>query len=753
MPVMSQTLPGAPGGMNLALPAQELDDTEARYIQDALLDQPGLVRSRGPVAAIAGFPATTYRGSGIVVTVDPVGNDRYAVLNGDTTHGLFSMLNPGQTAYESYTWPYNLNSSPSTSVAQAHRVMDSKPTPGGGAWIGVSSGYGADVTEQVLAKWEGGYRDTYTAGTIRFTGGSYTVQGTGTLFTTKVTPGMYIFATVENSAYTPGSFFAAVKPLIGVVRSIESDTSLTLQSPSPYASSGTGWNDALAGLGYKAWSCTPVRGFQYKIAKGLITTSITSTTVTGGKTKFISMGMPTVVEGSRSSNYWNIYRASDMTWIGRVTQAVSETSVTLVAVANIAVVDTPYVALRGDGDWGLNLQATTTKPGWLNATYAELGWFANVGTSVERTSRVYFSEPSDPESMDTSTYDGDFIDIASTVATTEPIRGLLPTYNSLLVFKETETFGIFGSAPSQFNVRKMEDDGCLHPMGIQPYGGGAVWPGRNGIYYYDGVNTQNITQSKLGDVWKNTVRNVDHDRYRCWSLIARNHYMLFLESVDPSVKPRKGNTAQAVTQWTVVINMVTQAITMFTNVGVRGSVIIPRTTSRQAWYLLNSGTVSYICDTEDLFDVEGLDALTSQDSVTTGPDIFFESKKFDIGDGLQLKRFKQFSVWYLTQGAGLKMDTVLGLNNIGTTLTTILPASVLSWDQLGVLFGSWDALALQYATWDDISDAVFQPKRARFSKKSQYFSIRLYRENSTGTRVQFGPFQLLFKTLRKGRVS
>lgn len=753
MTVLSQTLPGAPGGMNLAIPAQELDDTEARYIQDGLLDKPGLIRSRGPVQPITGFPTTPYRGSGLVVTVDPVGNDRYAVLNGDSSNGRFSMLSPAQDAFVNYTWPYNLNSSPSTSAAQAHRLIDSKPTPGGGTWIGVSSGYGADVTEQTLCKWDGGYRNTYSTGTIRFTGGSFTVQGSGTAFTTNLTPGMYIFATVENSAYTPGSFFASVKPLIGVIRSIESDTSLTLQSPAPYASSGTTWNEAIGTLGYKAYSAVPVRGFQYKISKGLITTSTTSTTVTGGKTKFISMGMPTVVEGSRSSNYWNIYRASDMTWIGRVTQAVSETSLTLVANANIAVVDTPYVALRGDGDWSLNLQASTTKPGWLNATYAELAWFANVGTSVERTARVYFSDPSDPEAMDVSTYDGDYIDIASTVSTTEPIRGMLPTYNSLLVFKETETFGIFGSSPSQFSVRKMEDDGCLHPMGVQPYGGGAVWPGRNGIYYYDGVNTQNITQAKLGDVWKNAIRDIDHDRYRVWSAMARNHYMLFLENIDPSVKPRKGNTAQAVTQWTVVINMVTQAVTLFTNVGIRGSIIIPRTTSRQAWYLVNSGSIGYICDTEDLFDLEGLDTLTTQDATASGPDIFFESKKFDIGDGLHLKRFKQFSVWYLSQGAGIRMDTVLGLNSIGTQLTTILPASILSWSQLGVLFSSWDALAAEFLTWDDISEAVFLPKRARFSKKSQYFAIRLYRENSSGVRAQFGPFQLLFKPLRKGRVS
>jgi hypothetical protein len=99
------------------------------------------------------------------------------------------------------------------------------------------------------------------------------------------------------------------------------------------------------------------------------------------------------------------------------------------------------------------------------------------------------------------------------------------------------------------------------------------------------------------------------------------------------------------------------------------------------------------------------------------------------------------------------MDAVLGLNEVGTTLTSILPQSVYNWDQLGNLFASWDALALEYSTWNDIVQAVFLPKRARFSKKSQYFSIRLYRESSSVTRAQFGPFMLGFKQLRPGRVS
>lgn len=755
MTLLTETLPGAPGGMNLALPAQELDDTEARYIQDGLVDKPGILRSRGPVTPIAGFPTTTYRGTGLAVTVNPQGTPQYAALCGDATHGLFQMLNSTQTAFSDYTWPFVLPSDPYSSAAGAYSLMDCKPSIAGGAWVGTSDGYDASSTKQASAFWFGGTKPDYSTGTIKYSGGSFTVQGSGTAFTANVVPGMFVFSGPQSTATAPSPnyFGAGVKTLIGVVRSVDSDTQLTLQNPSPYDSSGTAWGAAIGTLTGQTYNITSLRGFQPRIVKGLITTSTTSTTVTGGNTKWISQGLPTVAEGSRSSNYWNLYRQSDGTWIGRISQAVSETSLTLIANAAIAVVDTPYVAIRGDGDWGLNIQSSTSKVGWLNAVFAERQWYANVGTSVEKTSRVWFSDPNDMEGVDLSTYDGDFVDIPSTVSASEPIRAIQPTYNSLLLFKETETYALSGTGPTSFSVRKLEDDGVLNTAGVVPYGGGAIWPGRNGVYFYDGVNTQNITQQKLGDVYKNTIRQITHSRYRCWGMVARNHYMLFLENVAPPLVPRKGTTAQSVSQWTIVINMVTGAVTLFTNVGIRGAIIVPKTTSRQAWFLVNDATKGNICDAETLFDVEGLDTLTSQNSPTTGPDIFFESKKFDIGDGLRLKRFKRFSVWYLSQSAGIKMDTVLGLNNVGTTLSSTFPASVYTWDQLAVLFPNWDTLAAQFATWDDVVAANFQPRQARFSKKSQYFSVRLYRENSTGTRVQFGPFQLAFKTQRPGRIS
>jgi hypothetical protein len=57
MPPLTQQFPPAPGGMNTALAGQEIDDTEAQYLQDILLDRPGLARRRGPVTVDASFAA------------------------------------------------------------------------------------------------------------------------------------------------------------------------------------------------------------------------------------------------------------------------------------------------------------------------------------------------------------------------------------------------------------------------------------------------------------------------------------------------------------------------------------------------------------------------------------------------------------------------------------------------------------------------------------------------------------------------
>src|SRR6476646_5873207 len=102
-----QTFEGFPEGMNVALPPHELDDTSARYLQDILLDQPGYIRRRGPIVnSVEAFPDTQYKATAPLFTLDPQGNSRLAVLNGDTSHGQLSFLNPAYTGINA-SFPWN----------------------------------------------------------------------------------------------------------------------------------------------------------------------------------------------------------------------------------------------------------------------------------------------------------------------------------------------------------------------------------------------------------------------------------------------------------------------------------------------------------------------------------------------------------------------------------------------------------------------------------------------------------------------
>src|SRR5690242_19154807 len=90
--LVTETFDGTPSGSNLALPQHEIDDTEARQIMDGLLDFPGKERQRGPVTPVAGLPAFTLPGQGLVMTLNPQGTAKFAALTGDASHGYLEVL-------------------------------------------------------------------------------------------------------------------------------------------------------------------------------------------------------------------------------------------------------------------------------------------------------------------------------------------------------------------------------------------------------------------------------------------------------------------------------------------------------------------------------------------------------------------------------------------------------------------------------------------------------------------------------------
>ncbi len=731
--VITVGLPAGPGGMNTALAPQEIDDTEDRYIQDAFVDLPGIQRRRGPVVATSAISALPRKGSGLVITVDPAGSDRFAALTGTGANGYFTVWNSALNATVDLTWPHVLPTDPASGASTAYRFVHSSPALNGGTWVGAASDFDASAPNHGLALWRGGNKADYSTGTITLTRGSAAVTGSGTSWSSNAVPGMFLFANTDDAS--AGTFTSTY---IGAVLSVNSDTSITLTSPSPYSGS--------AGRSY---SLISIRGFIPKVSKGRITTDTSSTTVSGGSTKFVSQGL--------GSGTWNLYRSRDFTWIGKVTSVQSDISLTLTANAAIALADEAYVAIRGDwatADKSIDITGSTNKVGWLSAVYAERNFYLNNGAQFEKTYRLWYSDTIDPEAVDLSD-DGDWIPITSTGDTPEGGRGLLPTYNALLIFKDSEAFALYGTSPESFSVRKLEDDGALSTMSIQSYGGGAIWAGRNGIYFYDGVQVQNLTEPKLGDVYENSIRTFDASRYRMWSAVARNHYLLFVENLDPTVEVVKGNTTVTPTHWTIAINMETRAITMLTNVGIRGAAVLPAERGRTTWILVNDQTaaVGKVINSADMFDLEGLDSFLTVVGGAAGPDYYRETKKFHAGDDLRIKKMEQLSLHYIAQGGSILVDTVTGLNNVGRLLSESFPSSVLVWNNLPPLFGDWNAFAAQYPNWDTIVEGVFLPKRVFIQKTAMHMSLRFYQSVSTMPRVRLGPLQVALKLLRERRVA
>jgi hypothetical protein len=732
--LLTETYEGTPGGMNLALPAQEIDELGARYLQDVLLHKPGSIIRRGPVTPLLSYAATPKPASGLTQTLDPQGNLRIAALYGDDTSGNLGLYSDDLLTIVGVPWNGFLpttGGSPSTGF----RIVDAKASLTGGTWIGSSSQYDASSPVQSLALWRGANKADYATGTLTVTRGSVSLTGGGTAWLANVAPGMFIFANTDDP-YTLA--------YLGVVKSVNSDTSITLGAPAPFACTA------------KVYNMTSIRGFCPRVVTGRITTSTSSTQVNGASTKFITQSV--------NSGTWQLYRASDFAFVGKVASVTNDSTLVLTANAAAALANERYVLLRVDGDYSINTQAVSgRKVGFLTALYSSRQWFANLGQQYETTSRVWFSDTSDPEAVDLSPFDGDFIDVASTTGVNTPIKALMPAYNALLIIKDTETFGVYGASKSQFQVRKIEDDGTLSGMSVQPYGGGVVWAGRDGIYYYDGIQANNITVDSLGDYYKNAVRSFDPTSYRMWSMLDRDHYFLFIERFDPSVPVVKGLTSVTPNATTICINMVTKAITLLTNVAPRGSIILPASSGESTWFIQNDETdgKGHLVDASILFDEQGNDTINDP-AFALGPDLYIESKKYKVGDSLRKKLFKQLAIHYNAAGGpldgttglhdALAIDTVVGLNNVGKTSSTKFPATIYTWDQLPQVAATWDDLAAQFPTWDNLIQSVYKPKRVKFLKRSQFMAFRLYQVDNTVTRVELGPFQLGFKLQRPGRI-
>lgn len=728
-----------PLGMNVAEPPHEIQDRQARYIQDGILTDPGILKRRGPVTAIStsGLSASRNKAVGIVQTQAPDGSTRVMVLTdaASGTNACF-VFNDSGTQLGQISWPFALTSS------TAFPVVSSCPSIGGGVWISTLTNYDANNTTS-LALWRGAFAPVNTTGTFTTTLGSTAVVGVGTAWTTDMIGGF---------------LFSNAGTYLGTIVAVGSATTLTLENP------------AMTVVAANAGSVRPIRGYIRRSMTGVITTSTASTTVTGVGTKLLSQGFTT-----NSA----LYRARDFTLIGQLNAApTSDVAGTFASNATVNMDNEPFygtITFTGEAS---SIQLTNTSglfttttesgvsvgtrslqntPGCLVASHVYRQWYANLSVipsaTGDMTSRVWFSEFKNPETVDFSEKDGNFINIPSTAGASTAIRAIISTRGGLLVLKESETWVVTGTDKSTFAARKLADDGVFSTSGAIAWNGGAFWAGKHGIYWYDGANLQNIVRESLGEYYTNCVSSFTSTTKRMYATVFRDHLLIHTEYATPSVALVKGSTSSVPSKLTIVINLGTRAVSMFYNTEFRGAVTIPK--QNTPWYVVNEQTTGkfHICNGSSLFDTEGNDSIICEGNGTTaGPDFYLETKRYSLGDPLRKKLFKMFLMHYFATGDGLKVDLVVGLNEYGQTNTSTWSVSGSTWSFVASSYNSWTALSSAFASWNDLAASVWLKKKVRFLKRDQFLGFRIYQNSSSVTKLRLGPWQIGFKPLRAGRL-
>jgi len=672
------------GGVNLADAAHEIADNEARYLQDIFVNEPGLTTRRGPVKPVSGSATFTLRTIGMVAAQNPRTDTRVAVVEGGGSNGFVSVLADDGTSKTQLTWGGNFSNSISY-------ILDAKPALAGGALIGTSSRYDAtDSANQLIGYWAGARKANYSTGTMTSTLSSTAVTGSGTSWSTNLEPGMFLFKST-------GEF-------IGTVKVVTSNTALTLT------------DKALFGGAAMSYTAKSLRGLGRRIATGRITCDSASTAVTGTNTKFRYWGL--------SSGTWDFFRQSDMKFIGTITGTSGNLGATLTSNATASMDNERYVLVQRDSTYAFD--TTTAGVGFITAVYAHRQFYANRADHQD-IDRFWYSEELDFEAIDTAPADGSFVRVKSgdSKKHSSPIKAMVPANNSLLILKENETFALFGDQPESFEIRRISDDGVLCGMSAVPYNEGVLYAGRDAIYFYDGVEAQNISKDKLGEFYKQCVKTFDPETYRMWGMVERDHYFLHIEHITSPVNTVRKNTVTTPTRVTIVIYLPTNAYTFFTNVDFRGHANMPATSALGMWYVVNDSSAhANICSISDLFDSTGLDTITCEGN-TAGPRWYVESKRLSASEQVRKKLWKQLTAHYITNGDSLTVDVIPGLDNPGIASSVVLPNT----------HGLW------------------QPKRVKFLKRAHHLGLRMYETTPvTSTVVQLGPFAIAFKRMRPQKV-
>ena len=761
--------PGVSLGSFLDPSPNEIPNGGGRYLQDVLLDVPGVVRQRGPINILGGtnpsFPnlPSNFRTIGITSVSDPNGTDSFRILllgarqsDGAVLAYIFGRgAFPSTPAYHSRTFFESMDPLPETgdligdptiyfddrrtvalsvgsqltnfqisglTIVQSTNdpFFDAKPALDGGVLIGMGVNFGADGNDaqhRAMLHWRGAGKAAYSTGTISVTQSSRTVTGAGTTFTGNVEPGMFLLDNVGRT--------------LGIVKSVDSATQITLER-NVLRTTG-------AGLAYSLVSVRrPFVNSGMVVSAGNITVASAATTVNGGGTKFIDQGV---------GNGDLVFKANDYTYIGTVSSVTSNQQLVLTAGAAIALTNEDYVITRA-AQW-----ATGQEP-IFSAYWNGIQLVANADNrraDFSERGRIFVLGPDNMETVDTTTT-GTFYDLPATKPN-QDIRGIFPTESAALVFVGDAVYGVFGNDPLALTPRIVHNDGLLSPMTIQPWQGGAIWAGFRSVYWFDGATVHDLLEGRASHAHQQALAGLDYGKFRAWSMLHNGHYKVFISKVNTGpfnhAQGRASSTSSGATTYqpsSIIysINLTTGALTFDTNVNVRGFTAPPGklVDTRDAYFVVESSVTlgPVICSAESLFQETGTAGYTTDQIITNpaqadfAPHFYVEGRLNDFGDAERLKSIKQLNMQYSLYGG--------------------LDASKLGIDVVTGFGEDTHAISPKVRTSTSVaSPTVWKNTRARFSRSSTHVALRFYTMgDGAPAAARIGTWSVGVKFQRPGRV-
>ena len=572
---------GAPEGLNQAMPATTLPDTYVRWAQDALFDQVGTIRRRGPFGLISlndstganesqptpVTSSTSERVLGMVSTKNPLGVQVLALF---VHNNAVDAVDPSSRAtvaeaIKVYAYDSSYRTKSKSTIrtfaatdadftCDSTAIFYSTPALGGGAWISIVDDYipASSTNAQTLVYWRGGVGKEATAGiascTIGVTGATvhstYTDQITnaGAVFG-DITSGMFAFDVVGGEDY-----------YLGVVKSVDSTSAITLEKKAlRTALSATG--EADSNTTSRTIRFTNTRPYIHNHGRGLITCAVPANNgaFTSGNEGGSGEGHWKSA-GLGPTTGWALYKANDHTWIGNVATIVNNASGTFNTLHNDAltngVTNEEYVAYPVSYTMSANAQASVAQrsitkfTGVFAATYQGYQWYANCGVGA-KGNRVVFSASHNPESVDLSADAADSIEVPGTKA----IRGIASSSAGLLVFTADKTFIIRGNERNNFSLEELYPEGCLCTSSIVEYGGGVFWVSKNGFLLYDGGSVRLLTKDNLGVFYTDSIKNFDASVDRVYSFFYKNYLFVYFTIFQTPFSPERYEPLY-VTGWT-----------------------------------------------------------------------------------------------------------------------------------------------------------------------------------------------------------